>query len=121
MKFSRSRLNLLAIVGCVMLLSHALDAVSADKLSIAVIPKGTSHEFWKSIHAGAVKAARELGVEIVWKGPVKEDNKADQIKEVENFITRKVAGIVLAPLDDAALVRPVNEAVKSGIPVVIID
>src|SRR5437899_2835614 len=30
------------------------------KLTIAVIPKGTSHEFWKSIHAGAVKAAREL-------------------------------------------------------------
>jgi ribose transport system substrate-binding protein len=93
----------------------------AKKLTLAVIPKGTSHEFWKSIHAGAVKASRELDVEIVWKGPVKEDDRADQIKEVENFITRKVAGIVLAPLDDAALVRPVNEAVKSGIPVVIID
>ena len=37
--------------------------------TIAVIPKGTTHEFWKSIHAGAVKASRELNVEIIWKGP----------------------------------------------------
>ena len=28
--------------------------------TIAVIPKGTTHEFWKSIHAGAVKAQQEL-------------------------------------------------------------
>ena len=26
-------------------------------LRIAVIPKGTTHEFWKSVHAGAAKAA----------------------------------------------------------------
>src|SRR3990172_625039 len=32
------------------------------ELTIAVIPKGTTHEFWKSIHAGAIKAERELGV-----------------------------------------------------------
>ena len=43
-------------------------------LKIAVIPKGTTHEFWKSVHAGAVKASKELGVEIVWKGPLKEDD-----------------------------------------------
>ena len=33
---------------------------NGKKLTIAVIPKGTSHEFWKSIHAGAIKAQREL-------------------------------------------------------------
>ena len=108
-------LLLLALPGC------GSEGAKPGKVTLAVIPKGTQHEFWKSIHAGAVKASRELGVEIVWKGPVKEDNRADQIKEVENFITRKVSGIVLAPLDDSALVRPVSEAVKSGIPVVIID
>jgi ribose transport system substrate-binding protein len=35
------------------------------RLRIAVIPKGTTHEFWKSVHAGAAKAARELDVDIV--------------------------------------------------------
>ena len=68
------------------------------KLLIAVIHKGTPHEFWKSIHAGAVKASRELGVEVIWKGPQKEDDRAQQIIVVEDFINRGVDGIVLAPL-----------------------
>src|SRR5262245_3029060 len=77
------------------------------KLKIAVIPKGTTHEFWKSIHAGALKAAKELNVEIIWKGPLKEDNREEQIKVVEDMVIRGVSGIVLAPLDDTALRAPV--------------
>ncbi|HAL45405.1 MAG: sugar ABC transporter substrate-binding protein [Planctomycetes bacterium GWF2_42_9] len=92
-----------------------------SKITIAVIPKGTTHEFWKSIHAGAIKAAQELDVEIIWKGPLKEDDRESQITVVEDFITRGVSGIVLAPLDNTALRRPVSEATRSGIKVVIID
>ena len=33
---------------------------SGNGLSIVVIPKGTTHEFWKSIHAGAIKAKQAL-------------------------------------------------------------
>ena len=93
---------------------------------IAVIPKGMTHVFWKSIHAGALKAAQELNdagldVEVIWKGPLKEEDREAQIRVVEDFITRGVSGIVLAPLDDAALRIPVRDAVDSGIPVVIID
>lgn len=91
------------------------------KLNIAVIPKGTTHEFWKSIHAGAVKASQELGVEILWKGPQKEDDRSQQITVVEDVISRGVDGIVLAPLDDRALCAPVREAVRENIPVLIID
>ena len=93
----------------------------AKTLKIAVIPKGTTHEFWKAVHAGAVKASQELGVEIFWKGPQKEDDRAQQITVVEDFINRRVDGIVLAPLDDRAMVRPVDEAMREKIPVVIID
>jgi ribose transport system substrate-binding protein len=89
--------------------------------AIAVIPKGMTHEFWKAIHAGAAQAAREQGVEIIWKGPQKEDDRAQQITVVEDVISRGVAGIVLAPLDDRALVRPVQDAMRSRIPVIIID
>jgi ribose transport system substrate-binding protein len=91
------------------------------KLTIAVIPKGTTHEFWKSIHAGAVKASQELNVDIIWKGPLKEDDREAQIKVVEDFITRGVDAMVLAPLDDTALREPVANAAHSNIPVVIID
>lgn len=97
------------------------DQKSARTLTVAVIPKGTTHEFWKSIHAGAVKAGREDSVEIIWKGPLKEDDRDGQISVVEDFISRGVSGIVLAPLDDAALRQPVANASRSGIPVVIID
>jgi len=97
-----------------------------SRLYIAVIPKGTTHLFWKCIHAGAIKAEQELknagvDIEIIWKGPLKEDDRESQIRVVEAFITRGVSGIVLAPLDDAALRMPVKEAVNNDIPVVIID
>ncbi len=92
------------------------------KLQIAVIPKGTTHVFWKSVHAGAEKAAKELGdVEILWKGPLLEDDRDGQISVVQDFVTKKVDGICVAPLDKQALVGPVHEAVDAGIPVVIFD
>ena len=89
--------------------------------TIAVIPKGTSHQFWQSIHAGAIKAASEVNVDIAWRGPLREDDRDAQVAEVENAVGRGVAGIVLAPLDDAALVGPVSAAMKQKIPVVIVD
>jgi ribose transport system substrate-binding protein len=98
---------------------------SAD-YQIAVIPKGTTHEYWKSIDAGAVKAQRELkaagtNVTIIWKGPLLEDDREQQIQVVENFVGRNVSAIVLAPLDNKALVAPVEDAVRAGIPVIVID
>lgn len=105
-----------------------LGAVSAaDKsYTIAVIPKGTTHEFWKSINAGAFKARDELSAQgikadVIWKGPLKEDDRDQQIQTIENFTTRRVSGIVLAPLDSQAMVRPVNNAIRAKVPVVIID
>jgi ribose transport system substrate-binding protein len=103
------------------MLGAAGEATTDRDVTIAVIPKGTTHEFWKSIHAGAVKASQGGDTEILWKGPAREDARADQIKVVEDFVTRRVDGIVIAPLDDIALVRPLKEAVEEGIPVVVID
>jgi len=96
-------------------------AAAAGTRTIAVIPKGTTHEFWKSIHAGANKAAQETGCEIIWKGPVKEDESASQIAVVEDMINTGVSGIVLAPNDANALARVVDRAAQQKVPVVIID
>lgn len=98
----------------------------AKKFTIAVIPKGTTHPFWKSVNAGANKAAADykaqgVDVNLIWKGPLREDDREQQIQVVEGFISQGVNGIVLAPLDDKALVRPVEEAKKAGIPTAIID
>lgn len=124
-----------SVVGSLLLLGLILPTLSCGRadgpgrsgeasgrpLRVAVIPKGTTHEFWKSVHAGAAQAAQELGVEIVWKGPQKEDDRSQQITLVEDFVNRGVDGIVLAPLDDRALMRPVQDAARQKIPVVIID
>ncbi|AIE87849.1 substrate-binding domain-containing protein [Fimbriimonas ginsengisoli] len=91
------------------------------KLRIAVIPKGATHEFWKAIHAGANKAGEEFGAEVEWKAPEKEDDREGQQRIVDTLVQEKVDGIVLAPLDDAALAKPAKEAIDQGIPVIIID
>ena len=97
----------------------AVLAGAAETYRIAVVPKGTTHEFWKSVHAGAVKAERELTaagtpVKLFWKGPLREDDRDQQIQVVENFTARNVSGIVLAPLDSQALVNPVRSAEGRG-------
>lgn len=94
---------------------------TGKRLKIAVIPKGTTHEFWKSVHAGAVKAAKETDVDIVWKGPLKEDDLKAQIDVVDTFVAQGVSGIVLAPLNDAALKIPVKRAKDQKIPTVVFD
>lgn len=106
--------------------SPGTNAAPAKGFTIAVIPKGTTHEFWKSINAGAVKAQRELvaqgiPVEIIWKGPLREDDRDQQMQVVENFIQRRVSGIVLAPLDSTALAAPVASAASANIPTIVID
>src|SRR5918996_2879695 len=101
----------------VVILSAALlgfgcgDSRSRRQLTIAVIPKGTSHEFWKGVHAGAEQAARELSargdsVAIIWKGPLREDDREQQIQVVEGFASQGVAGIVLGPPGNPRRERP---------------
>jgi ribose transport system substrate-binding protein len=101
--------------------SRNRSSTDPSALTIAVIPKGTSHAFWQSIHAGAAKAGKELGVSIVWRGPLREDERESQISEVERFVTSGVSGMVLAPLDEVALAQPVADAKRDNIPVVVID
>ena len=106
--------------------SGTAGAGGGKTFTLAVIPKGTTHEFWKSIHAGAAQAAQELtaagdSVRIIWKGPLREDDREQQVQVVEGFTSQGVSGIVLAPLDNRALVRPVEEAKNAGVPTVIID
>jgi len=109
----------------VLLIAMLLGAAACNKddgrKTVAVIPKGTTHEFWQSVKAGAVKAGKELDVEVIWNGPEKEDDRAQQIAIVENMILKGVEGIVLAPLDKNALRDAVLKAREKKIPTVVID
>jgi ribose transport system substrate-binding protein len=104
----------------------AAAAAYAQSYQIVVIPKGTGNDYWKVIHAGALKAQQELkseGVEVnlIWNGPATEDMVDRQQQIVQEMIEKHVSGIVIAPSDVRALVGPVEAAVQANIPVVVID
>jgi ribose transport system substrate-binding protein len=100
----------------------ALSACNRDKKRvIAVIPKGNAHLFWQSVHAGAVAASRESGIEIIWDGPASETDYTGQLKVVDAMINRRVDAIALAPIDSKAMVGVVERAASEGIPVIIFD
>jgi ribose transport system substrate-binding protein len=88
---------------------------------IAVIPMGRSHVYWVSAHAGAIKAAREENVDIIWNGPATESDFSGQLQIVENMINQHVDAICLAPIDRKALANAVDRASAVGIPVIIWD
>jgi len=97
-------------------------AKKSSKYKIAVIPKGTAHEFWQAVESGARKADAEFDdLEIVWKGPSGEGDAAAQIALVDSFLADGIDGVCLAPLDARALELPVRSAAAQKIPVVIFD
>lgn len=92
-----------------------------DRKRIAVIPKGQAHLFWQSVHAGAVSAAQETGVDIIWNGPPSETEIPAQLQIVDAMINRRVDAICLAPIDKTAMISAVERAAREKIPVVIFD
>ena len=97
-------------------------ATASTKYRIAVIPKGTSHDFWLSVRHGAETAAKELGnVEVIWKGTQKEGDKEGQIQIIDSFIVQGVDGICLAPIDRDAMVPVVTRARDRKIPTIVFD
>jgi len=114
-------------LGCLLplvLLSCSPDPGPADGAAarrVAVIPKGTTHVFWKAVEAGARRGGEATGLEVVWKGPLQENDRSQQIQLVQQFVSEGIAGIALAPLDHTALAQAVAGARRAGIPVVIFD
>jgi ribose transport system substrate-binding protein len=95
-------------------------ASSSSPKTIGVVPKGTSHVFWKSVHAGADRAGKELGVEIKWDGPPDEKEINTQDRIIGDMINRGVDALVVAPVDRTALTTSLENA-KKKMPVVVFD
>jgi ribose transport system substrate-binding protein len=112
---------LVVIAGIFIGIGIARKGKQGSQRRIAVIPKGITHIFWESVRRGAEKAGAEAGVKIFWNGPEREGNREVQIQIIEDFITKKVSGIVLAPIDNKALVPSVEKIYARDIPCVIID
>lgn len=88
---------------------------------VGVVPKGANHVFWQTVHAGAVKAARESGLQVEWSAPTLETDSSRQVEILDSMINRHLAGIAVAPVDRQAMVSVVERATREGIPVAIFD
>ena len=108
-------------LGVVKKIQHRASGADKAKRIIAVIPKGTASMWWEVVRKGAEQAGKEEGYTISWNGPEQETDREKQIQSVEDALTRGIVALVLGPNDSKALVRPVEKAKDSGIPVVIID
>ncbi len=106
-------------IGVLLLLAPACRRET--KKVIGVIPQGRSHLFWQSIHAGAVAAARETGVEILWNAPTSETDYSGQLQVMDAMINRRVDAIAVSPIDRKIMVSVVERAARENIPVVIYD
>ena len=112
-------MTVVALAGCKQTASSG--GGESGKMSIAVLPKGTTHDFWTAVHAGAKAAGEEFGVGIVWKGPAAEGSFQEQVNIVEDMITKGVDGIVLAPTHGEILADVIMKAHKKGIPLTVFD
>ncbi len=109
------------LAGCSKSTGPARTGSRGTSMTIAVVPKSTSHDFWQTVRAGAEAAGKETGTQIIFRGPAKETDVAGQIAIMENLINQKVDAIVMAACNSKALIDPVRKATKAGIPVVTID
>lgn len=94
---------------------------AAGKRTIVMIPKATQSAFWNAVRRGGEKAAQEFDIELLWKGPSRENDRAGQKQVVQQFTNAGVAGMLLAPTDSRALAAEVRSATAKGLPVLIFD
>jgi rhamnose transport system substrate-binding protein len=114
----KSLLRLCAF-GAALLATLAASAADAQ-LVVAMLPKSKGNAYFISCKAGADKAAKELGVQLLFDGPT-DSNAAKQNEIVENWITLGVDVIAVAAENKEGISTALRKAQKSGIKVVTYD
>jgi rhamnose ABC transporter rhamnose-binding protein len=105
----------------VLFASAAAVLTAADaKLLVALMPKAKGNAYFLSVKAGAEKAARELGVELLFDGPT-DTNAAKQNEIVENWITLGVDVIAVAAENKEGISTALRKAQRQGIKVLTYD
>jgi ABC-type sugar transport system substrate-binding protein len=109
----------LTLVGC----KKAPDAggsPAAKKLTIALMPKSKGNAYFISCKKGADKAARDLGVDLIFDGPTDPD-PARQNEIIENWITIGVDAIAAACENKEGISTALRKARAKGIKVITYD
>lgn len=89
--------------------------------TFALVPKAMNNPFFDFARDGCMQAAADLeDVECLYIGPG-EHTEADQIRVVEDLITRRVDGLAVSPSNATAMARALGRAQEAGIPVITWD
>lgn len=94
---------------------------AAEERSVAFIPKGSTHAFWREMARGAEDAARSLGMHMEWRGPKNEDGINAQSGIMGIYIRSKFDGLLLAPNSTDELLATIGKATAAGMRVIIVD
>ncbi len=92
-----------------------------DGPSIALVMKTLNNPFFIDMQAGAEKAAKELGVNLIIQAAEREVDVEKQMQIIENLIQRKIDALIVTPSGSKEIVPAVVKANQIGIPVLIVD
>lgn len=90
------------------------------KLTIGVMPKLKGIDFFNAAQQGAEEAGKELGVRVVFDGPVTND-VTQQAQMLDTWIAKRYDAIAIAPNDPDAIAPALARARKRGIKVITWD
>lgn len=108
-----------AMMTGVLALGASASAEDAEKLTIGFSNWSRSFEFYVDMEAGMQEKADELGVEVVMQDA--NGDLTEQTKQLENFISRGVDGIIICPIDSEASGSEVMMVNDAGIPIATVD
>jgi len=85
---------------------------------VAVIMKSYSGDFWKTVEMGALNAGKELGVRVTVEAPDTETNMEQQIKMIENAVTKGADALAISVLDTKAMIPAIEGAAAAGVKII---
>ncbi|WP_240766516.1 sugar ABC transporter substrate-binding protein [Paraburkholderia flava] len=99
-------------------MSSVAHAADVGKVGLG-LPLLTS-PFWESYNNYLPKYAKQMGIDIL--APVNSNNDpAQQITDMNNMVNLGAKGIVVGPIDSAAISRALDSAAAKGVKVVAVD
>ena len=92
-----------------------------SKPYVAIVSKGSQHQFWQAVQKGATDEAAAKGATITYEGPASESEVDKQLTMLQTALDKKPAAICFAALDSKAAGPLLQKAKDAKIPVVGFD
>jgi ribose transport system substrate-binding protein len=126
---SRTTVRAAAALATVGILAHgaairpeSAKAAETDSppLTLAFVTGEYTDPFFTAMHCGMSAAAKEAKVNLIWQGSSQADDPS-VLKVLDAVMTEKPDGLMFEPFDSAGEIAPMENVVKTGVPVVIVD